>query len=377
MKIFPLILLTIIVSLYAHSQKRSYVKPTEPLNLVANGSFEDINTCTEFQALCEPEAWYFLPAYIVEPQGNDSNKYEMIAMTNMRHGGRAGNYIFTKLLCPLQEGKQYRFSIWINTQRNEFNHFDAYFTYLEPSTHQALNTITEPAFSLSSKHAEMAWKLWKKYTYTYIATGEERYLTLGNFSNEIADVSKLMANNKNGDILYAIDNVTLVSLDQKTTPCKEYFAIINQLYNQNYRHPARLIDKVPLDSSLMKGHRLNTRPTGKTDTLIIPDILFRSNSSKMNPAFAIKLQALVINMRIRHFSSIEVVGHTDSIGGAEANNKLSLNRAEAIRQYILTALQLPAEAVTAKGLGESQPKTSNSTPEGRQRNRRVEIILVE
>ncbi len=344
---------------------------------MANGSFEDINECTEFEAMCEPEAWFFLPTYTSEPQGNDSNRYELLAMTNTNYGGRSGYYLFSKLLCPLQEGKRYRFSIWINTPLNEFDHLDIYFTYLEPSNHLALNTVKEASFSLTEKYAEAAYRRWKKYSYTYIATGEERFLTLGNFGNESIDKSKLAANHKNGDVIYAIDNVSLYPMDGKESPCREYYAVTKQLYDQNYRHPARMLDKILLDTTLLNGKPMKTTQNAftKMDTLIIPDILFQSNSSKINPAFSSKLQAVIVNMRIRHFSSIEIVGHTDSLGSPELNNRLSLQRAEAIQQYILEQMQLPEALIEIKGVGASQPKSPNDTPEGRRKNRRVEIIL--
>ena len=377
MRLHLLIFIVLFSILNINAQSRSKVKNQFPRNLIANGSFEDINKCTEFDAMCEPEAWFYLPTYNSEPQGNDSNRYEVLAMTNVAYGGRSGYYIYSKLLCPLAKGKSYRFSIWINTPLNEFDHMDVYFSYQEPSNHLALNTVTEISFSLTEKYAEAAFRRWKKYSYTYKATGEERYITLGNFSNEMKSQKQLKANNKNGEVLYAIDNVSLYPLDNKEVSCNEYFAVIKQLYDQNYRHPARLLNTVFIDSSLLNNNNKKalSKPYTKSDTLYIPDILFQSNSSKINPAFSSKLQALMINLRIRHFNAIEIVGHTDNVGTAESNIQLSLKRAEAIQQYISVQMSLPIDMIEIRGLGESQPKVPNDTPEGRKNNRRVEIIL--
>jgi outer membrane protein OmpA-like peptidoglycan-associated protein len=70
---------------------------------------------------------------------------------------------------------------------------------------------------------------------------------------------------------------------------------------------------------------------------------------------------------------VEVAGHTDSIGTDEYNMGLSLRRANAVRDYLISK-GVAAENLTAKGYGESQPVADNQTAEGRFKNRRVELI---
>lgn len=71
--------------------------------------------------------------------------------------------------------------------------------------------------------------------------------------------------------------------------------------------------------------------------------------------------------------NIEVAGHTDSHGSDEYNMKLSQQRAETIRTYLITK-GIAASRVTAKGYGESQPIADNATDESRFINRRVELV---
>ena len=68
---------------------------------------------------------------------------------------------------------------------------------------------------------------------------------------------------------------------------------------------------------------------------------------------------------------IEVAGHTDNVGNPQSNIKLSKERAEAIRQYLLQTYGLPPNAVVAHGYGDTQPVAPNDTVEGREMNRRV------
>ena len=68
---------------------------------------------------------------------------------------------------------------------------------------------------------------------------------------------------------------------------------------------------------------------------------------------------------------IEIAGHTDNVGTPEANTKLSKERAESVRDYLLKTYGLPPNLLIAQGLGATQPLASNDTPDGREKNRRV------
>lgn len=72
--------------------------------------------------------------------------------------------------------------------------------------------------------------------------------------------------------------------------------------------------------------------------------------------------------------NVEIDGHTDSIGKAAYNKKLSQKRAEAIKKYMVEKGGIDAKRLTAVGYGEDKPIASNKTKEGRQKNRRVEAV---
>ena len=73
--------------------------------------------------------------------------------------------------------------------------------------------------------------------------------------------------------------------------------------------------------------------------------------------------------------SIYIEGHTDSVGTASRNLQLSRERCESVRAWMLGNEVLPEENIQVHPFGESRPIVSNSTPQGRARNRRVEIIV--
>ncbi len=74
-------------------------------------------------------------------------------------------------------------------------------------------------------------------------------------------------------------------------------------------------------------------------------------------------------------ASIVIEGHTDSFGSDDLNLRLSQARAEAVLQYLLSNAPLSPANLTALGYGESRPAANNETPEGRKRNRRIDIVI--
>ncbi|HEX5437865.1 MAG TPA: OmpA family protein [Gemmatimonadaceae bacterium] len=71
---------------------------------------------------------------------------------------------------------------------------------------------------------------------------------------------------------------------------------------------------------------------------------------------------------------LSIEGHTDNTGSAATNQKLSDERAAAVKTYLVTTYHVDASRLAAKGYGDTKPVASNSTPEGRQQNRRVELV---
>ncbi len=104
------------------------------------------------------------------------------------------------------------------------------------------------------------------------------------------------------------------------------------------------------------------------------DILFDYSSFALRPESKSTLQNLADNFRKYPEEQINVEGHTDSIGSHESNQRLSEQRADGVRNYLVDQ-GVTGTRVTSIGYGETRPKATNDTPEGRQLNRRVEIHI--
>jgi outer membrane protein OmpA-like peptidoglycan-associated protein len=118
---------------------------------------------------------------------------------------------------------------------------------------------------------------------------------------------------------------------------------------------------------------LATRDSARGLIANMSDVLFRSGSFELLPAARERL-AKVSGIVLASSLHVAIEGHTDAIGSDEYNQQLSERRAEAVRDYFVQQ-GVPSSAVEARGLGKTQPIASNDTPEGRQANRRVELIL--
>jgi outer membrane protein OmpA-like peptidoglycan-associated protein len=104
------------------------------------------------------------------------------------------------------------------------------------------------------------------------------------------------------------------------------------------------------------------------------DVLFDFGKYNLKSDTQIKLAKLAGIIQAHPGLHLAVEGHTDNIGGDEANMKLSEQRADTVRDFLVRQ-GLGQDAVTAVGLGKVEPVADNGTNEGRQKNRRVEIIV--
>ena len=119
---------------------------------------------------------------------------------------------------------------------------------------------------------------------------------------------------------------------------------------------------------------LATRDSARGLIANMSDVLFRSGSYELLPGARerlAKVSGIILAYPSLHLA---VEGHTDSIGGDEYNQTLSERRAESVRDYFVQQ-GIPANSIEARGFGKTEPIASNDTPEGRQQNRRVELIL--
>jgi outer membrane protein OmpA-like peptidoglycan-associated protein len=117
-----------------------------------------------------------------------------------------------------------------------------------------------------------------------------------------------------------------------------------------------------------------TRDTARGLIVSLSDVLFDTGKSTLRPAAREKLAKISGIVLAYPTLRLAIEGHTDSVGSDELNQQLSEDRAGSVRDY-LASQSIPAASMTSQGFGKMQPVASNDTAEGRQQNRRVELVV--
>ena len=119
---------------------------------------------------------------------------------------------------------------------------------------------------------------------------------------------------------------------------------------------------------------LETKDSPRGLVVTMADVLFDTGKYDLRPQTREKLARLSGIVLAHPGLKLEVEGHTDSTGSDELNQKLSEKRAETVQAYLVEQ-GLAADSITAKGFGKTMPVADNATAAGRQKNRRVELVV--
>ena len=119
---------------------------------------------------------------------------------------------------------------------------------------------------------------------------------------------------------------------------------------------------------------LQTRETAQGLVANMPDVLFDFNKSTLKPSAKERLAKVAGIILAYPDLQLKIDGYTDSVGSEQYNQQLSDERAAAVRDYLISQ-GVSANNVIAQGFGKNDPIASNASPEGRQQNRRVEMLV--
>lgn len=135
-----------------------------------------------------------------------------------------------------------------------------------------------------------------------------------------------------------------------------------------------------IDVSTLKAYKeiernLYLAPIEAGETILLNNLFFDLNKSDLRKESTAELERMVTLLSEHAGMTIEISGHTDNRGDDIHNNKLSIDRANAVRAFILKK-GIQADRMRAKGYGKARPAAPNETEAGRQQNRRVEFTIL-
>ena len=270
-------------------------------------------------------------------------------------------YLQTELKEPLVAGRRYRVSYWASladkspyavatlgalftSERIADSTWEILMQRETIDEMQVIATYYKPQVVNPSNHVFIFMDQWNEVTGEFTAAGGEKYLTIGNFNsfNHSSVVATHAENTVLSGAYYYIDDVSVVCLD------------------------------CPVDSQVTD----TTPAPQKGDIVTLHNILFNTDESVLLPQSYNDLHALIELLNAHPTMKIELRGHTDKQGTAEHNRRLSEARPQTVTEYLVSH-GIDQQRLSWRGFGKTRPIDSNDTPEGRQRNRRVEYLITE
>lgn len=280
-------------------------------------------------------------------------------------------FIQGKLKQPLVKGERYEFSLWISqSDKTAVHHLKKVYNPEYPIFPLACNNLgvmflTTPfgereniqyATSTFGMKPQLVFKeviitedeKWIQLKMSFVANNAYKYFCMGNFSTDFR--TDVMPDN--------YDEIPPFSVD-----------------NKGNEHRAKRIAYYCIDDVSV------TRVVSMEDALekqkiyTFKNVNFETGKAVLLPDAQDELNALAAWLTDNPEKRIKICGHTDDVGNAEDNQQLSNDRAAAVLNY-LTSKNISNNRMEFQGFGETQPKASNSTAEGRRINRRVECEVL-
>jgi len=368
-------------------------------NLIINGSFEDGNTCQEYNLPCGPAAWVTLPVktkvvFYGTEKKKDHNHHFGVIVENIKNPYNARTYIETMLCQPLVAGQRYRLTMRCFTGPAPFEKAGILLSNDEivdgiDTLSKLVSTFDITADSLQDK---TDIKKWVTVQYTFTAAGGEQFLLLGNFSKEYSPRKSEYTHDGFGNIVLSIDDICLAPVQGHIPDIDTSCAILKRrLYAQHLRHTPymyllgqekKTVVAPPAQVNKPAPEPVNPPPAKRDTELIAPKIYdtllsvpFDVNSSLLDSNYTHALDSVLQKVLSGPYKSIIIVGHTDNTGPGALNKSLSLHRARTVAAYFTIKGKIPARKISISGMADNDPVASNDTVEGRQQNRRVVIIV--
>ncbi len=345
-------------------------------SLVLNGDFEDENICFEYQVNCAPEAWISsadgFNNYFKDAHRAFHGEHCMAVEAGHSYKPFERTYIRTQLVCAMRPGARYLVKMMVKSYHPVIDSIGIAFPTTDPLLERLKLEKMEPALWLGDAGRMFATdSSWQEVNMVYTATGQEKYMMIGNFSR--ADVSGGTGLNLENHFFVFLDQVSLLPEDPLERLCSDYGAQRDAIYAQDDRHEymrrrLRSGREWPLPQ-LESTRKLVAR------TITLPDVLFESGKAVLQPASGRLLDSICRSLENRQVDSLIIEGHTDNRGSDQLNDTLSKARAMAVWEKIHECRYLQRRAIIVRGRGARKPVADNSSEAGRRKNRRVELVF--
>jgi outer membrane protein OmpA-like peptidoglycan-associated protein len=296
------------------------------------------------------DVWYGVPSNIFGCQEPHTGfAYAGIAVYS---DPRIYEYMQVKLKQKLVKDQNYCLSLFISPPNKEYftsNEIDFALSNIQIHQNHEIRMKNIPFDRIISKNGDFKINGWNQISFNYHAKGGEEFLILGLFNSDYKlSLSRNIKFEGFKCLYFYIDDVSLTPI-KDSNECK-----CNTITFQKNAFNDCLIE----DSK----------------SLTIDNLVFKSNEATINDSSKIELLELAKYLKSYPTYTIEIIGHTDSVGSENNNQLLSEKRAKNVADFLI-ANGVSTGNLLWKGIGNSKPIKTNNTEGNRLKNRCVEIII--
>lgn len=262
-------------------------------------------------------------------------------------------YLQTELMQVLQKNKKYKIELYINcgdaVWLGNMKELCILFTSKQTTILKDETLLVKPSIVFKKEEGYKNSDDWEKLETIYEADGTEKYLTFGSFVYRERNESEVKTYNldipgKANYAHYYIDDFTLTEINSEQ--------VVEQEVPQ---------DETPKIYETGKAH-------------IFKNIVFETGKADLLPSSFDELNELAEYLKDNPDLKANIIGHTDNVGKKEDNLTLSKNRAQTVLNFLKNK-NINSSRLFSEGKGDLAPISTNDTPEGKQKNRRVEVVF--
>ncbi len=349
-------------------------------NLLVNGGFEDENICTEYHEPCAPEGWfgntggfknYFVDSgfayegthYLAIEAGRTRNKYQR-------------SYTRAQLLCNLREGNKYRLQFFLKSANNILDSIGIYFTpYDFILDKNPLYIISPTAYVIDENKPVHDNTGWQKITFTYTAKGNEKYITIANFSKR--DINGETGLPTETRFIVYLDAVSLSPVNPDEKLCGDWEAARMAIYQMDDRHEffERYIRFYRSQNKIAEPPKLSLTRIYKTGKLVLKDELFITGRSNLQPKGYAVLDSFCNHLGSQSVDYAEITSYAGDTGDTFATDEIAAQRTALVKEYLRRKLNMEDKNIKITGIQNAQSSAAKTSPAGQVKKRRVELLI--
>lgn len=287
-------------------------------------------------------------------------------------------YMQGSLTKPLTVGKKYYLSYWVHFHCEGTNNLGVVFLTKPLYTDSVYRLKLRPHINSNDIIDYAINNQWAFVRDSFIAREAYSNFIIGNFHSNAE--TKTQTNKLHYHKAY-LDNVSIeeasdLKMPTRTFDFNESDLANNTTINNNKTDKTSTAATNNTDKNKATNPITTTPNVIKGDVLILNKVLFKFNSSDLDPTSFAQIDMLALLLKKEVNMKILVKGHTSSEGSDEYNNKLSESRAKSVVNYLISK-GIEKSRLSYKGYGKTSPLESNDSESGREKNRRVEFEVTE